>query len=507
MKNRILRTCCALLLAVILCVQGSVGALAASPTDAATEANVLEVLQKYEPDAYHIMKTEQNSGNNFLVWFMGDSLIAGMDTAVHETYHIYTFDQCSNYIGERIYLGNGKYYDVDYSIVYTGGSFTKTEAMAKQIPAELQTFRYKTYVSPGASADANTKSVFGLLNEFTAYYWGLKTMNSLAQFLLDTKADAGSWQDYITSIGNNACAYAEFKYWTLRYMLYIKSANPSLYQTILKNDNYCAAYRDAEIKFAYEIERSRKILNDSAPYLSSIGCRVEWTDSNIYLWSGFSARGTGTADYTTLMTELNKPEYVEMDSILKESTSRPAAPPPKHTVAGFRDVYEDDYYADAVEWAVGQDVVAGTTSTTFSPNQNCTRAQIVTFLWRAAGRPEPETAINPFTDVSASDYYYKAVLWAYENGIVAGTGATTFSPNHRCTRAQTVAFLYRFGGSPEVFSESKFTDVPFDAYYANAVAWATSNGIVYGTSDDTFSPDSSCTRAQSVTFLWRYLGK
>lgn len=173
----------------------------------------------------------------------------------------------------------------------------------------------------------------------------------------------------------------------------------------------------------------------------------------------------------------------------------------------FIDVPVAQYYYNAVDWAVKQGIVAGTSDTTFSPNKNTTRKEIVTLLWRAEGRPEPKTTVNPFADVEENEYYYKAVLWAYENKIVAGTSSTTFSPDENCTRAQTVAFLYRYNGSPAANGSGKFTDVPDREYYANAVAWATENKIVYGTSDDKFSPGATCTRAQSVTFLYRNLGE
>ena len=130
---------------------------------------------------------------------------------------------------------------------------------------------------------------------------------------------------------------------------------------------------------------------------------------------------------------------------------------------------------------------------------------MVTFLWRAAGSPEPETTVNPFTDVSASAYYYEAVLWAVERGITNGTSATTFSPDATVTRGQTVTFLWRYAGSPAA-SGSSFNDVAADAYYAGAVAWAVNEGITNGTTATTFSPSNACTRAQIVTFLWRYLG-
>ena len=129
---------------------------------------------------------------------------------------------------------------------------------------------------------------------------------------------------------------------------------------------------------------------------------------------------------------------------------------------------------------------------------------MVTFLWRAAGSPKPENTVNPFTDVSASAYYYDAVLWAVGEGITKGTSATTFSPDVTVTRGQTVTFLWRYDGSPAV-SGGSFADVPADAYYASAVAWAVSEGVTNGTGATTFSPDADCTRAQIVTFLYRYM--
>ena len=171
----------------------------------------------------------------------------------------------------------------------------------------------------------------------------------------------------------------------------------------------------------------------------------------------------------------------------------------------FVDVPTGAYYYDAVAWAVENDITTGTSATTFGPDIICTRAQMVTFLWRAAGSPEPESTVNPFTDVSAGAYYYDAVLWAVEQGITNGTSASTFSPDATVTRGQTVTFLWRYDGSTAV-SGSSFVDVAADAYYADAVTWAASEGVTTGTSATTFSPDNDCTRAQIVTFLYRYMG-
>ena len=169
----------------------------------------------------------------------------------------------------------------------------------------------------------------------------------------------------------------------------------------------------------------------------------------------------------------------------------------------FVDVSASDYYYDAVLWAVGKGITGGTSATTFDPNGNCTRAQAVTFLWRAAGSPAAKSAVMPFTDVKAGSYYYDAVLWAVENGITEGTSDTTFSPDATCSRAQIVTFLWRANGSPAVSGNSAFTDVAADAYYAAAVTWAEKNGVTGGIGGGLFGSGNNCTRAQIVTFIWR----
>ena len=167
----------------------------------------------------------------------------------------------------------------------------------------------------------------------------------------------------------------------------------------------------------------------------------------------------------------------------------------------FADVSTDAYYYEAVKWAAKKGITGGTGDGTFNPNGSCTRAHIVTFLWRAAGSPEPKSTVS-FADVPAGSYYAKAVAWAVENGITLGTGDGTFSPNATCTRAQSVTFLYRTLGTAPTTVNS-FTDVTADAFYADAVAWAVESGVTNGTTDSTFSPNNGCTRAQIVTFLYR----
>ena len=169
----------------------------------------------------------------------------------------------------------------------------------------------------------------------------------------------------------------------------------------------------------------------------------------------------------------------------------------------FVDVATGSYYEDAVDWAVENGITKGTDDTHFSPDGICTRAQAVTFLWRTAGSPASKTSTMPFTDVPVGSYYYDAVLWAVENGITKGTSDTTFSPNMTCSRAQIVTFLWRSEKSPAAGTANPFADVKSTAYYADAVLWAVKENITKGTTSTTFSPNADCTRAQIVTFLWR----
>ena len=185
-----------------------------------------------------------------------------------------------------------------------------------------------------------------------------------------------------------------------------------------------------------------------------------------------------------------------------EDEDKPTPPPDIPVTPQFTDIKKGDFFYDAVQWAVKNNITSGTTATTFSPGAPCDRGQIVTFLWRANGSPEPASARNPFVDVKSGDYYYKAVLWAKEQGVTSGTDAAHFSPSTPCTRGQAVTFLWRSNGKP-AGSGSSFSDVKSGQFYSDAVKWATGQNITSGTSATTFSPGQSCTRGQIVTFLYR----
>ena len=211
-------------------------------------------------------------------------------------------------------------------------------------------------------------------------------------------------------------------------------------------------------------------------------------------------------EYTTVPVEVKEavtPDPQPNPQPQPDPDPQPDPQPQPQPVNPFTDVRVGAFYYNPVIWAVEKGVTTGTTATTFSPEATCTRGQVVTFLWRASGSPEPTSSRNPFTDVKSGAFYYKAVLWAVEKGITSGTTATTFSPSSPCTRGQVATFLHRSKGTPASGGSNPFTDVKRGAFYYDAVLWAVSANVTAGTSATTFSPTNACTRGQIVTFLYR----
>lgn len=235
------------------------------------------------------------------------------------------------------------------------------------------------------------------------------------------------------------------------------------------------------------------VITVSLPYELAFGQSAD--DVVVYYLEshgGLAPCSTSYADGKVTFTTTHLSKYVIGDKQLAEQAQK----------SEFTDVPATAYYADAVAWAVGNGIAYGVTDTAFGPDVACTRAQIVSFLWRQAGSPKMG-GTNPFTDVSATDYYYDAVLWAVDNGIAYGVTDTTFGPNSTCTRAQAMTFLYRDKKSPAVSGSSSFTDVPAGEYYAGAVQWAVANNVAYGVTGTTFGPGQDCTRAQIISFMYR----
>ena len=227
-----------------------------------------------------------------------------------------------------------------------------------------------------------------------------------------------------------------------------------------------------------------------------------------YVLDTLSVMGSGTRISVTRNSDTEYAFRMPGSNVTVTPVFRQEAAPPAEDAQPmnpFTDVPAGKYYTTAVLWAVSLGVTNGATAATFEPARACTRAQTVTFLWRAAGSPAPQTAENPFTDVAERSYYYQAVLWALENGITKGTTATTFSPGATVSRAQVVTFLYRTSGKTVGSAVSaNFTDVKAGSYYRDAVVWAAYNGITNGLTANTFGPNQTCTRGQIVTFLYRF---
>lgn len=275
--------------------------------------------------------------------------------------------------------------------------------------------------------------------------------------------------------------------YTIDYVTFDQSAvsavNEGSLYTYYSGYNYGGSVKTTD-KFYYSATASQNALSDVA-FLAS---RYAKTGETVYIpftiYARYGTTGTGTRQLTgTVAIKIGQ-------------------------TMNFIDVKTTDYFYDSVKWAVNKGVTTGTSSTTFSPYNPCKRAEIVTFLWRAAGSPEPTITRNPFKDVNAVTHssYYKAILWASQKGIAAGTSTTTFSPDQVCTRAQIVTFLYRYAGKPSGYYSNPFKDVGAtnEASYYNAILWASGKGITTGSSPTTFSPYASCNRAEAVTFLYRY---
>lgn len=293
--------------------------------------------------------------------------------------------------------------------------------------------------------------------------------------------DESDFLSYLSSTKGYSSNY------TIDYVTFDQSAvsavNEGSLYTYYSGYNYGGSVKTTD-KFYYSATASQNALSDVA-FLAS---RYAKTGETVYIpftiYARYGTTGTGTRQLTgTVAIKIGQ-------------------------TMNFIDVKTTDYFYNSVKWAVGKNITNGTSSTTFSPYKSCTRAEIVMFLWRAAGSPEPTTTRNPFRDVNAVTHssYYKAILWASQKGITSGTSTTAFSPDQVCTRAQIVTFLYRYAGQPSGYYSNPFKDVSAtsEASYYNAVLWAVGKGITTGSSPTTFSPYASCNRAEAVTFLYRY---
>ena len=420
-------------------------------------------------------------------------------------------EKASNVIGS--YTGGADQDTDPVEKFVTGGSFSSslkdTGYLADSLNAELNSNSgadpYTYYTTVEEAKEAAKQQGGGTVTDLTS--------NSATEFTVTLKFDDGATADQLLTVAENGIVVLptpthsgkyEFRYWTDGTNTYAAGSE----YTVTKEATLTAVWRytgssssgSSSSRYTVSVPSAANGTVSVTPTSASKGTTVtitvkpndgyELDKLTVTDQSGnrLSLTDKGSGKYTFTMPS----GKVSVDVTFSKIAA----------AVNFRDVAQSDYFYDAVQWAVEKGITEGTGANTFSPDASCTRAQMVTFLWRTSGSPAPQNAVNPFRDVHASDYYYDAVLWAVENGITSGTGADTFSPSATVTRGQTVTFLYRAAGSPAV-SGSSFSDVAANAYYANAVAWADKTGITSGTGNGKFSPNADCTRAQIVTMLYR----
>ena len=453
------------------------------------------------------------------------------DKKIDEGCHGIVYDSASNYPGadaaDKITVGGGVKIVTDNGnapvkmhrpadstknhIEVTGGSFSAPVDLEylKGLNAELNTGKgdapYSYYTNVDAAKEAAKQLGGGTVTDLNAA--------STKKFTVTLKFEDGATADQTLSVAENGTvilptptrsgSYA-FRYWTDGTTTYAAGAE----YTVTKEATLTAVWRYTGSSSSSSSSSSYSVSVPSAangsvsvtPRSASKGTTVTITvkpDDGYELdnltvtdkdGNRLSLSDKGNGKYTFTMPS----GKVSVDAAFS-----------KIETVSFRDVEQSDYCYDAVQWAVEKGITEGTSADAFSPGASCTRAQMVTFLWRAAGSPAPKSTTNPFRDVRSTDYYYDAVLWAVENGITSGASADTFAPNATVTRGQTVTFLYRAAGSPAVGGNAGFSDVNANDYYNSAVAWAAENNITGGTGNGKFSPKADCTRGQIVTLLYR----
>ena len=439
----------------------------------------------------------------------------------------------------RLYCGTISVYQKNYNINYNGvagetvqfaqsdfNDFMNKVAEARGDASKAKSYPYVTFDYVTFSLPTTAQG--------TLYYGGtaMSTSNSSGAFNRNTKVTN---LDSVTFVPNDKTTAKTI---TLNFTLYAtrySSSSTSRGTTVSYSGSVVVNLVREDIK--YTVSQGDSVRFDESDFLSYLhstkGYSSNYTidyvtfdqsavsavnEGSLYTYYSATASQNALSDVAFLASRYAKTGetvYIPFTIYARYGTTGTGTRQLTGTVAikigqtmNFIDVKTTDYFYNSVKWAVGKNITNGTSSTTFSPYKSCTRAEIVTFLWRAAGSPEPTTTRNPFRDVNAVTHssYYKAILWASQKGITSGTSTTAFSPDQVCTRAQIVTFLYRYAGQPSGYYSNPFKDVgaTSEASYYNAILWAVGKGITTGTSATTFSPYASCNRAEAVTFLYRY---
>ena len=556
-------------------------AFAASVPDINSELskeNALAILKAYDADGYYVVNYMLQKGEDYVEGFLrgSDSNAEGLDTVVHEYTHLYSHsrytDTTGSIYGESIFIGNKTEINVAYNNDIT---IPHTSIWSETLPDDLRSSRFDTYVAEASTASANTKGPYGLLNEFMAYCTGMRDQLALFPYYKAQENTFETWRPFVISCINNREAYAEFRFWILGYLDYVKTYNKVVYNTVMSNQEFLDAYLTIKALFENQLEEYDRRRVEISELAAADG---------IEAYAGVSAFSFGGRScfvpfyYDKLMEETSKSNYQKIEqAIMAGGTAHIPTEPPVlddasnsgsgivltwsavdgatkykisrkasggswealKTVTGtsytdtsaqmgtkyayrisayngamwsensnsvaitfnpFTDVAMSDTIFKYVSWAYNNGVVTGTSATTFSPGNTCTRVQFIMMLWKMHGSPVVG-GTNPFSDIEDGTKTCKAILWALDKGII--NSGKTFNPKGSITRINIVMILWKLAGSPKASGTNPFSDVS-GAKTINAVLWAYNNGITKGTSATTFSPNKNCTRGQLVTFLYKY---
>lgn len=540
-----------------------------------SKENALAILKAYDSDGYYIVDYVLQTGEDGISYYLygSDSNAEGLDTVVHESFHAFSHYKYGG-SHEAIYIGNKE--DIDVNMNHPGVTVFPTSTWAETLPDELRTFRFKDYVSSSATVTANVYGPYGLINEFTAYCWGMHDQLELFPYYKAQGNNRNAWFDFINQCSNDRQAYSEFRFWTLGYLAYAKANDTAVYNHFMSNQDFLDAYLSTKYRFEAQIEEMNARFDEIIALCQADGINARISGDTF--WIGSYGVGMNGTDYNTMITEAAKSKYQKIENEIIEKGHVVAVPdPPQNvrvsntsagvsvswnevesatkykvyrkeesgswkslkTVSGtswtdktalmgttysyrvtayngykwsnpssakkllfnpFTDVASEGAAFKYISWAYNNGIVKGTgDGSTFDPGGNCSRLQFVMMLWKMYGSQEVE-GTNPFTDVTGAKAT-KAILWALKEKIIVASD--TFNPNDNITRFQIVMILWKMAGSPKVSGENPFTDVT-GSKAIKAVLWAKENGITKGTSETTFSPGDACTRKQLVTFLYKY---
>ena len=435
-------------------------------------------------EGYYLVKETWGSYND------NGAFVEGSDAVVYD----YEFDDAGHLaqtICQAVYDGECVFEEItEYEYDESGNCVKRTETYNNEL---AYVYRY-TYDAEGRQLTYSMDSIDSNGNVSVTYTIEY-IYNSKGQLVRETDGEYYGANYTYDSDGN--CICTEYDSGSITNYTYTKTSENLIVKEETDGSRYTYTY-DAEGKcikylreyfvFDWETQTAGSevwLIADITYKYDEYGNCIEET---IYEWNLYGEDGETAAEYTYVnFYEYEKLGFNSCDTVINP----------------FTDVTEDCFYYTPVLWAVENNITKGTTDTTFTPDELCTRGQVVTFLWRTAGCPEPNSTECKFTDVGSEDYYYKAVLWATENGVTNGVSETEFDPAGECTRGQVVTFLWRTAGNPASSGSNPFVDVENECYYYNAVQWAAENGITKGITETTFKPDDTCTRGQVVTFLYR----